>query len=161
MLHINKGIGRRKLKLRGGGWQAQSTSRDNWKRSLGWESLGLFFNNLWVPLSETKLLGTPCGLRDVGDSEAAQRAINTGFCAHNWKEVGSTRSNRVEGMRDLLAKPIPRLPNSLGTEERMPWPVSCHSISGVGVPTSVHSEKTNAQEKRTKSQLGNSKGISG
>jgi len=151
----------RKLKLRGGGWQAYETSRDNWKRSLGWQSLGLFFNNFWVPLSERRLLGTPSGLRDVGDSEAAQRAINTGFCACNWKEVGSTRSNRVEGMRDLLAKPIPRLPNSLGTEERMPWPVSCHSISGVGAPTSVHSEKTNAQEKRTKSQLGNSKGISG
>lgn len=134
VLQMNKGIGRKEAEAQRRGWQGPSASRGNWKRSLGWESLGLFINNFWLPFSETRLLGTLSGLGDAGDSEAARRAINAGVCACNWKEVGSTRSNRVEGMRDRLAKPIPRLPNSLGTEERMPWPVSCHSISGVAGP---------------------------
>lgn len=91
--------------------------------------------------------------------------MDAGFVLVTERKSAALEAIEVEGTRHLLAKPIPRLSDSLGTErERMPLPVSCNSVSGARAPGRACSEKTNAQEKRTrrrKRQLGDSKGISG
>ena len=61
---------------------------------------------------------TPSGLGDVGESEAPQRAINAGFVLVTGKKWAALEAIKIEGTRNLLAKPIPRLSNSLGTAGR-------------------------------------------
>lgn len=90
--------------------------------------------------------------------------MSAAFALVTERKSAALEAMEVEGPRGL-AKSIPRLSDSLGMErERRPSPVSCNSVSGARALGRARSEKTNAQEKRTrkrKNQLGDSKGIGG